>query len=258
MKRRKTGLAICSFLLLNIAAFSQIPIRDIHITHQQERMVYYQWDRSKFTPKKGFLGLNPNYWLTWGLHPDYPKSDKRPLGPSGPQTLRLGLVLALESSTDQYMKESDTLAIVAISEAVNYSPLVAATDPLWLLYYQKEFRKLEEKSDPLQGLGEKEKAYLNSSGLLKWYMDERAAIRERLNAARNTIMDRGSRTLACQRILMDLEALEAAWNSKRQRVAYYLKLKEKRDTLQKKSIPVRKDARSDKDIAESILLNSKL
>ncbi|WP_207424985.1 hypothetical protein [Pedobacter sp. SYSU D00535] len=258
MKRRKTWLTLCSFLLLSIATFSQTPIRDIHITHQQERMVYYQWDRSKFSPKKGFLGLNPNYWLTWGLHPDYPKSDKRPLGPSGPQTLRLGLVLALENSSNKYLTESDTLANVAVSEALNYSPFAAAADPLWLLYYQKEFRVLEEKADPLQGLAEKEKTYLISSGLLKWYMDEREAIRERLKIARNTILDRGSRTLACQRILMDMEVLEATWSSKRQRVTYYLRLKEKRDTLRKKAIPVRKEGRSDKDIAESILLNSKL
>ena len=61
----KTTIVLNILLMLSGYAFSQIPIRDIHIANQQERMVFKQWDKSKFTPSKGFLGLNPLYWLTW-------------------------------------------------------------------------------------------------------------------------------------------------------------------------------------------------
>src|SRR3546814_9652588 len=124
-------------VLLYLPAFAQRPIYDKHIVHQQERMVYKWLDRDKFTPKKGFLGLNPAYWLTWDWHPDYPDKDRRPLGPSGMQTHRLALVLAMQQATRYYKLHTDTLARVARSEMVHYSALTSGADPLWLLYYRK-------------------------------------------------------------------------------------------------------------------------
>ncbi len=32
-------------------------LTDQHIVNQQERMVFKQWDKKKFTPTKGFLGI---------------------------------------------------------------------------------------------------------------------------------------------------------------------------------------------------------
>src|SRR3546814_11591006 len=95
-----------------------------------------------FTPKKEFLGLNPAYWLTWAWHPDYPDKDRRPLGPSGMQTHRLALVLAMQQATRYYKLHTDTLARVARSEMVHYSALTSGADPLWLLYYRKELQGL--------------------------------------------------------------------------------------------------------------------
>lgn len=40
-------------------AFSQKAIEDKAMRYQQERMVYKQWDKKKFEPTSGFLGLNP-------------------------------------------------------------------------------------------------------------------------------------------------------------------------------------------------------
>ncbi|WP_230383744.1 zincin-like metallopeptidase domain-containing protein [Pedobacter endophyticus] len=73
MKKSHLILFLC-FLAIN--CIGQKKITDKHITYQQERMVFKQWDAGKFTPKSGFLGLNPEYWITWALHPNYPKTDR--------------------------------------------------------------------------------------------------------------------------------------------------------------------------------------
>ena len=94
MKNLFTVLLLCTV----ITAKAQKQIRDESIVNQQERMVFKQWDRKKFTPTSGFLGLNPYYWLTWGLHPNYPKTDLRPLAPGGVQSLRLASVTGMPVS----------------------------------------------------------------------------------------------------------------------------------------------------------------
>ena len=46
---------------------AQVPINDEAFRYQQQRMVFQQWDQNKFNPAKGFLDLNPYYWLVWGF-----------------------------------------------------------------------------------------------------------------------------------------------------------------------------------------------
>ena len=76
-------------VIQGITAMAQEAAQDQAVNYQHERMVYKQWDQNKFTPTSGFLGLNPLYWLTWGLRPQYKKVDKRPLSGSGPQNPKI-------------------------------------------------------------------------------------------------------------------------------------------------------------------------
>jgi hypothetical protein len=111
-------------------------------------MVYLQWDKNKFEPKAGFLSLNPYYWLTWGLfHPSYHKKDLRPLSASGPQTQRLALVGAMNTTDNKYKLQSDTVRNTALSEIANQSGLISGLDPLWRLYYSKELAPVLDHSD---------------------------------------------------------------------------------------------------------------
>jgi len=84
-------LAIFSFLIsLSVSCLSQVPINDEAFRYQEQRMVFQQWDQNKFKPGKGFLDLNPYYWLVWGWpYPNYHKTDLRPLSATGPQSQRL-------------------------------------------------------------------------------------------------------------------------------------------------------------------------
>src|SRR5690606_1780439 len=155
---------------------------DKHIVNQQERMVFKQWNRDKFTPKKGFLSLNYQYWITWALHPRYPRTDRRPLSLSGPQTLRLLLVAAMKSTEEAYKKHADTLRRTAVTELANYAGAVSDADPLWQLYYRGEFRPLidGQGTDALDGSPAAVRDYLARTGVLDWYVEASAALSERL------------------------------------------------------------------------------
>lgn len=232
---------------------------DKHIVNQQERMVHKQWDRKKFTPTKGFLSLNYQYWLTWGLHPNYPKTDLRPLSAAGPQTQRLLLVAAMKNTEEAYKKHADTLRNTAMAEMAGYAGAVSLTDPLWQLYYRNEFQPLIEQSDPLQGSSSEVQNYLTRTGVLEWYTEETKALAERLNLARTTNMERGSRIMSYHSMLQEYRQLLATWEAKKQRAVLYLKLSKVNAQVKEPTEPiVSQPGRTDRQIVDDILRKSKL
>ena len=194
--------------------YAQSVVQDQSIRYQQERMVYLQWDQNKFTPKAGFLNLNPYYWLTWGLfYPNYHKTDLRPLNGSGPQTQRLALVGALNSTDNKYKLQSDTVRNTALSEISNQSGLLSDADPLWLLYYKSQLSPVVNNSAAsiLSGLSPQVSAKLISEGLYSWYKNELDMLKQRIEAAHSTDMDRGARILAYHRYLLEYRKLSGVW-----------------------------------------------
>lgn len=232
-------------------------VNDKHIRYQQERMVFKQWDRSKFTPRRGFLGLNYQYWITWALHPRYPNRDRRPLSGTGNQTQRLALVLAMQQVDNAYKKHADTLRNTAVTEITNYSGLFSATDPLWLLYYRQEFDGLLEKADAslLDGLPAEERAYLTDKGIYDWMVDEQAVLRERIQTAHTTDMDRGSRITAYHRLLLEYRQLRARWDAQCRNARQYLALSDRHRHVQGGASGVRLPDRTDVQIATDVLKN---
>ena len=204
-------LITASLFTQRIAA--QKKIVDESMRYQQERMVFKQWDQNKFTPTSGFLGLNPYYWLTWGLMPGYKKQDLRPLSAGGPQSQRLGLVGVMNSTDNEYKLHADTLRNAALLEIANHSGALSSTDPLWIMYYSKELKPVLEHtmSSILSGLSSPLQKKVISEGLYSWYKNELDILKERIDAARNTDMDRGSRILAYHRMLLEYRVLEASW-----------------------------------------------
>jgi len=247
----------CAFGLL---ANAQKKITDKHIIYQQERMVFKQWDGDKFTPKPGFLGLNPEYWITWALHPNYPKTDLRPLGPMGPQTQRLMFAAAMQNTDNLYKLHADTLRNTALSEASNYSSALSFADPLWLVYYRNEFEGLlnQADSDLLTGLSAAERSYLISSGLLDWYRDESHALLERLEIARSTTVDRGARIMAYHRMLGEYRKLLANWEMKKSKAKTFLSIRSSTERLRTGDPVNISGGKTDIQIANDILKKSKL
>jgi len=232
---------------------------DQHIINLQQRMVFKQWDRRKFTPTKGFLGLNPNYWITWGLHPNYPKTDHRPLSATGPQSQRLLLVAAMKNTEVAYSKHTDTLKNLALSETAGYLGALSTADPLWQLYYRNEFKPLIEPTNPLQGSSIDVQNYLYQTGLLEWYSQEIDALTERLNSTRTTNMERGARIMQYHRMLQEFRQLLTTWESKKQRAELYLKISKSNRQIKEFSwSSAAEHGKTDRQIAEDILSKSKL
>lgn len=260
---QKFYFTIAAFFSLVTVVHAQLPINDKSIRYQQERMVFKQWDQDKFTPSPGFLSLNPLYWLTWAWHPDYHKKDLRPLGPVGPQTQRLALVAAMQNTDQAYHSQADTLRNTAVSEALNYSGLVTGADPLWSLYYSKAFKSLLTQQDDqlLNGTSAEVQSYLVTSGSYHWYLEESQSLAERLNTARNTLLDRGSRILTYHRLLAEYRRLSAAWDTQKQHAAFLLTLNRRAKALKspETGAPLSPSAgyRTDRQIADEILSNYK-
>ncbi len=201
-------------LLLYTSGFAQVPINDEAFRYQEQRMVFQQWDQNKFKPGKGFLDLNPYYWLVWGFpYPNYHKTDLRPLSATGPQTQRLALVAAMNSTDNKYKLQSDTVRNTALSEIANQSGLITDADPLWMLYYKGEFAPVLNNSmaSILAGLPPQVSAKLLSEGLYSWYKNELDRLKQRIDGAHSADMDRGARILAYHRFLQEYRRLSGVW-----------------------------------------------
>jgi hypothetical protein len=201
-------------LLLARACFAQEEINDEALRYQQQRMVYQQWDQNKFKPTSGFLGLNPYYWLVWGWpYPNYHKTDLRPLSATGPQTQRLALVAAMNTTDGKYKLQSDTVRNTALSQIALQTGAISDADPLWLLYYNDEFKPVLNKSmaSILSGLSPQVSAKLVSEGTYSWYNNELDMLKQRIQGAHSANMDRGSRILAYYRLLKEFRRLSGVW-----------------------------------------------
>jgi len=250
-------LCILFALCLPLLAFSQREVRDKAIENQSQRMVYAQWDQNDFYPKAGFLYTNPYYWLVWGLFdPNYHKTDLRPLSVTGPQTQRLALVAAQNSTDGHYKLQSDTLRNTALSGIASQSGLLSDADPLWLLYYSRAFLPLLNYSSAtlLGPLSPQVGSKLVAEGTYSWYTDELAMLKQRLNGARTTDQDRGSRIMAYYRLLAEYERLAGVWN-----IRIAAAQKDSQMTTQAQQVktqtmaPVRWTPQSDIQIANKVL-----
>lgn len=248
--------AFCFFLCYQSKA--QRIVNDKSIRYQEERMVFKQWDKSKFTPTSGFLGLNPYYWLTWGLfYPNYHKTDLRPLSPSGPQTQRLAFVGAMSNTDDHYKQQSDTVRNTALAQIANNSGTVSAVDPLWMLYYSNEFKPVLNSSPLtiLSGLSQQVSARLMSDGTYDWYKNELDRLKERIQGARTTDMERGSRILAYYRLLNEYRNLAGVWAIKTSTAQATLTMTAQQQKSSTKQIPATNwTPQTDIQIANKILL----
>jgi hypothetical protein len=243
------------------SCYAQTEVQDNAIIHQSQRMVFQQWDQNKFDPKKGFLSLNPYYWLVWGLFdPNYHKTDRRPLSASGPETQRLALVAAQNTIDAKYKLQSDTARTTALSQIASQSGLLSDADPLWLLYYKQQFDPLLNYSalSILGPLQPQVSAQLVSEGLYAWYTSQLAMLKERLQAARTTDMDRGSRIMAYYRMLKEFRTLKGVWDIRIAAARKDLQMAAQQQQLKAGFVnPGNWTPQTDVQIANKVLLNAK-
>lgn len=249
-------------LLLSVPRllFAQSVIKDQAIEYQSQRMVFQQWDQNKFKPGKGFLDTNPYYWLVWGFFdPNYHKTDLRPLSATGPQTQRLALVASMNSIDNNYKLHSDTLRNTALSQIASQSGLLSDADPLWILYYSQQLSPVINNSMAtiLAGLSPAVSAKLVSEGLYGWYKNELDMLKERIQGARTTDMDRGARIMAYYRFLKEYRRLAGIWAIRTSAAQTTLDMAARQQQLQKGTVPVPDwTPQSDVRIANGIIQNA--
>lgn len=207
-------------ILFSVSSYSygQTPINDKAIVAQQERMVFKQWDEDKFFPEPNrILGIptNPIWYATWGLHPNYPDLDRRPLSPVGEQTQRLGLAAAMQISSNYYKQHSDTVKNLASTEMARISGAFSAADPLYQLYYKRELKPLENPvSSAFQDVSPEIASYMTDHGAYQWYLDNMTSLSERYGFAKSLDMERGQRILMYHRIMLEMRDVQKKWQYK--------------------------------------------
>ena len=212
---KRTLLLFLSCFWLTFQIHGQTPIYDKTVVAQQERMVYKEWDQDKFYPRPNrILGIptNPNWFLTWALHPNYPKLDRRPLSPSGEQTQRMGLAAAMKISSDYYKQHSDSIKHIAAKEVARISAAFSPLDPLYLLYYKNELSPLEDiEAHAFPNIPVSVKVYMQDNGGYDWYLNNMKMLAERYGFAKSLDMERGQRILMYHRLMLEMRTLLSNW-----------------------------------------------
>ena len=243
------------FLFYNINLFAQKKIKDEAMRYQQERMVFKQWDSKKFKPSTKVFGVevNPLWYVTWALHPNYRKKDHRPLSATGPQTIRMGLVTQQRNVSQSYKEHSDTLRTTAQSELIYNSPNPA--DPMWLIYYSDELKPLMQDSHDsfLDGLDAETRQFLIDAKVWEDYISKFDELKERLLAGRSTLMERGNRILFYHDILLKYRALNERWQHLRTNVPKQLALIKKNKSIDGSLKNIAWDKLSDTERARQIV-----
>lgn len=223
---KKLTILIFGFSFSMTQLFAQATIKKIkdpHIRAQQQRMVFAKW--GDWLPKgKYFLGLqlNIHHTMTWGWmapnqNDDYRRgADIRPLGPAGEQTQRMALNTMLKSTSDKYKEYTDSIARDATSELYNTSGLFSTLDPLWRLYYSKELDEVinYDRNSLISILSNDQRIYLTQTGGINWYDEQMLIMQEKLNAAFNQDIDRGSRVINYHNLLIEFRKLRSVWDAK--------------------------------------------
>jgi hypothetical protein len=243
----KTSFITMMGMLSCVPNFAQSNIKDNAVLHQEQRMVYQNWDQKKFDPTSGFLGLNPYYWLVWGFfYPSYHKKDLRPLSANGPQTQRLTLAGTQNAEDNKYKLHADTVRNTALSQVASQSGMLSDFDPLWLLYYKNKFSPVLD---------------FNQTGyddISYWYAGEMASLKERLNGARSADQDRGSRMIAYYRLLKEYQTLQGVWAIKTASEQKTLNMGRQQQRAQQGNLNIPQwTPNSDVEIAKKVLLNRK-
>lgn len=211
----KTRLCFLLLFVASLDAVAQMTLHDRAIVAQQERMVFKSWDDNKFYPKPNrILGVptNPLWYLTWALHPNYPKTDRRPLSAAGMQTQRLALASAMQITSDYYNREADTVGLIAASHISRISGALSSLDPLYQLYYKKELAPLDNIEEGVfDNVPLEVQRHLEESGALKTHLDQMSVLAERYQTAKRLDMERGQRILMYHRILQEMKASLQAW-----------------------------------------------
>lgn len=206
--------ALC--LSISTGYNAQKKLNDPSIVAQGKRQVFERWGDWRPYPKY-VLGIQTNfaYSTVWGmLSPRRNKrykngEDIRPLKANGIEVQRLGSVELQRKETERIKVEVDTLYKRNVQDFAHWTPTTAGADPLWLLYYKRMLRPLQEFPDKPQnfrqwGIKDDETYQMMlKTGTIESFQRDLDVLKDKYKQSRELAMPRGKRFLMYHECLLE-------------------------------------------------------
>lgn len=224
-------------MLLAVTTQAQylVILKDEALNYQEKRMVtgIGYWDDDDFKPEPEYLKIfgtkiggnrSLSHAAVWGdfmgvdlgtLSGDIRRnqrykhgSDIRPLGPKGQETQRQLKLALMQKEAEEAKKHVDSIYSRTLADLSHYTHLTAKADPLYLLYYKRMLKPLENfPSTPHSYVDwgfKDQKAFENAKRTGQVYDLERklATIKDTYHNALKLDMPRGKRFLMYHKALV--------------------------------------------------------
>lgn len=222
-------------------------LNDPSIVSQHKRMVFESWGDFRPYPKYNFFGIQTNfaYATVWGMwspriNKDYKNgADIRPLKPTGLENQRL-VELELQKQEVEKIKVSiDSIYQRNIQDFAHWTSTTVEADPLWLLYYKRMLRPLNEFPDNPQNYREwgfdNAEIYetLKFTGSIEKLQESLDLLKDKYHQSRTMDMPRGKRFLMYHETLLGWRKFQAELFSYNTKSELFLDYKKALDKFRK-------------------------
>ncbi len=202
-------LLVTMFFCAAGCVFAQVKrLNDPSIVAHNKRMVFESWGDFRPYPKYT-LGIQTNFayatvwgWLAPARNRDYKDgADIRPLKPTGLEVQRLVELEFQRAEAEKIKVQVDTLYTRNVQDLAHWTSATVAADPLWLLYYKKMLKPLndfaENPQNYMQWQLKNDKIYQNmlANGGIAHLEKELALLKDQYKNSRTMDMPRGKRFL---------------------------------------------------------------
>lgn len=258
MIKKSKFLFSAIFFILSLGVKAQKKLNDPSIVAQSKRQVFESWGDWRPYPKY-FWGIQTNfaYATVWGwMAPRRNRrykngEDIRPLKANGIEVQRLANVYLQTKETERIKTEVDTLYKRNLQDFAHWTPEIKNADPLWLLYYKRMLRPLQEFPDKPQNFSQwgikDDETYqmLLKTGTIERFQRDLDVLKDKFKQSRELAMPRGKRFLMYHECLLE-------WRNFKNKIADYSQrtnlLLDWRKTIQRVNRHKPKTTKSDIDI----------
>ncbi|MCC2590389.1 hypothetical protein [Chryseobacterium sp. MFBS3-17] len=270
MKNKLKKVCYVILLIVTTSVYGQVSVKRLNdpaIVAQHKRMVFEKWGDWRPYPKY-FLGIQTNfaYATVWGMwapkiNRDYKNgSDIRPLKPTGIQNQRFAQLKLQEAEAKKIKAASDTIHKRSVQDFAHWTSTTVDADPLWLLYYKRMLKPINEFPDTPQNFVEwrlkDQSTYerLNTTGTLKRLQEELDLIKEKYSMSRSMDMPRGKRFIMYHETLIRWRKFVKELKGYNDRTTLLLDYKNILNNHSSTSLPSNYTPTTDQQIVENIML----
>ncbi|MEC5395214.1 hypothetical protein [Bergeyella sp. RCAD1439] len=247
-------------IFLGIFILAQKRLYDPTIVAQEKRQVFESWGDWRPYPKYAFgIQTNFSYATVWGwMAPRRNRlykqgADIRPLKVGGIETQRLVEVKIQESETEKIKVEIDSIYKRNIQDFAYWTPETVEADPLWILYYKRMLRPLQEfPSNPYQWGIKNFDTYkmLLETGKIEQLQKTLDILKDKYRISRTVAMPRGKRFLLYHECLLGWRRFKNMLSEQSEKTTLVL---EYENLFTKKNLIKKETQKSDLEIVKGVI-----